>query len=488
MKLNEIVLKDLFSHAPAGENFRFVFLVENEALEDKILQAGYMAVGISDEPQKAVFLKIIEECQFSWMKDFCFIPSSKFGFLGEVKKQLEGLGYTVLSDGWKIFKDKESRFLLNPEELKAALQAYIMRTSEPTSENTGQPPLAISAVELMKKEILPPDWIVKDMFLPGLSLLAGASKLGKSWFVLQLCICVASGKPFMGKETKKSKVLYLSLEDSERRLQSRMKRQLQGAPAPEGLFFVTKANQLGSGLIEQLEPYVKDGVKLIVIDTLQKVRVSGGNKNAYAADYDEMGVLKEYADKKDISIFPVHHTRKMKDDDVFNMVSGTTGIMGAADTIMILTKDKRSETKAALHVTGRDVFTDTLEVEFNRSTCTWSNLGSKEDLEKQEKERAYLDDPIVKTIKELLEDYSGWQGTATDFQNEMMNRNKGYIETKVIGKRFREVKQFLYEKDSIIYEEPDNAKRKIHKFRRTRLKLFSTDTNDTVDTHATTPP
>ena len=73
------------------------------------------------------------------MKDFCFIPSSKFGFLGEVKKQLEGLGYTVLSDGWKIFKDKESRFLLNPEELKAALQAYIMRTSEPTSENTGQP-------------------------------------------------------------------------------------------------------------------------------------------------------------------------------------------------------------------------------------------------------------------------------------------------------------------------------------------------------------
>ena len=139
MKLNEIVLKDLFSHAPVGENFRFVFLVENEALEDKILQAGYMAVGISDEPQKAVFLKIIEECQFSWMKDFCFIPSSKFGFLGEVKKQLEGLGYTVLSDGWKIFKDKESRFLLNPEELKAALQAYIMRTSEPTSENTGQP-------------------------------------------------------------------------------------------------------------------------------------------------------------------------------------------------------------------------------------------------------------------------------------------------------------------------------------------------------------
>ena len=84
----------------------------------------------------------------------------------------------------------------------------------------------------------------------------------------------------------------------------------------------------------------------------------------------------------------------MKDDDVFNMVSGTTGIMGAADTIMILTKDKRSETKAALHVTGRDVFTDTLEVEFNRSTCTWSNLGSKEDLEKQEKERAYLDDPL----------------------------------------------------------------------------------------------
>ena len=79
----------------------------------------------------------------------------------------------------------------------------------------------------------------------------------------------------------------------------------------------------------------------------------------------------------------------------------------------------------------------------------------------------------------------------------MMNKNKGYRKTEVIGKRFREVKQFLYEKDSIIYEEPSNSKRKIHKFRRTRLKLFSadtadtadtTDTTDTTDTHATTPP
>lgn len=472
MKLNEIVLKDMFSNPPTRDNFRFIFLVENEALEDQILTAGYFAVGITDEGQKTAFLRIVEDCQFSWMKDFYFIPSSKFGLMGEVKKQLESFGYIVLSDGWKIFKDKVDLFLINREELELALGTYIENVSRSAGGSQKPQPEAISAAALMSMDISPISWLVDGMIPPGLDLLIGASKIGKSWMALQMCIAIASGEPFMGRKTKKTKVLYLSLEDSYRRIQNRMKRQLQGKLAPDNLYFMTNANLLGAGLLEQIDPYVKDGVEVIVIDTLQKIRGANGNKNAYAADYEDMSILKRYADENDISIIPVHHTRKMKDDDVFNMVSGTNGIMGAADTTIILQKDKRADTKATMHITGRDVLTDELAVDFNRDTCTWENLGSKEDLDKQMEDFNYRHDPIVETIKEILENYSGWQGTATEFQNEMMNRHKGYMETRSIGKRFRELKQWLYEKDNIIYEEPSGKhEARRHKFKRDELLI-----------------
>lgn len=220
MKLNEIVLRDLFSHAPTRENFRFVFLVENEALEDKILQAGYMAVGISDEPQKEIFLKIIEECQFSWMKDFCFIPSSKFGFLGEVKKQLEWLDYTVLSDGWKIFKDKESRFLLNPEELKEALQDYVAKIA-PSLDSTGETLIMIPMSEVEEKMI---DWLVLEYIPRGqITVLAGDGGSGKTSAWCEIAASISSGKPcFLVKdiipaefaEETPRKVIFFSAEDS----------------------------------------------------------------------------------------------------------------------------------------------------------------------------------------------------------------------------------------------------------------------------------
>lgn len=369
---------------------------------------------------------------------------------------------------------------LTDEELEKTVFPALKRYQRGTSPYTnmqvmpspGQMPAAISAAVLMDMDIPPIGWLVDGMIPPGLDLLIGASKIGKSWMALQMCIAIASGEPFMGRKTKKTKVLYLSLEDSYRRIQNRMKRQLQGKPVPENLYFITDALPLGSGLLEQIDPYVKDGVEVIIIDTLQKIRGANGNKNAYAADYEDMSILKRYADEHDMAIIPVHHTRKMKDDDVFNMVSGTNGIMGAADTTIILQKDKRADTKATMHITGRDVLTDELAVDFNRDTCTWESLGSKEDLEKQMEDFNYRHDPIVETIKEILENYNGWQGTATEFQNEMMNRHKGYIENAEIGRRFRKLKQGLYENDHIIYEEPSGSTaNRRHKFKKEELLI-----------------
>lgn len=297
MKLNEEALKDLFSHSPEIETCRYVFLVEDEKIESQIIYDGYMAVGITDDESKDTFLRLMNEYQFSWMKDFYFIPSTKFGLVGEVQKELNYMGFNVLSTGWKIFWNKEDYFKTNPKELAPALSTYIASVSRTASGRLEPQPSAISAAELMQMEIEPINWIVTDMLAPGLSMVAGASKLGKSWWSLQLCVSVALGMPFMGKATKKTKVLYLSLEDSRRRIQNRLKRQLQNGHAPDGLYFVTDAHPIHNGLLDQLEPFVKDGVELIVIDTLQKVRGPSGNKNAYSADYDDMGVLKKFADK-----------------------------------------------------------------------------------------------------------------------------------------------------------------------------------------------
>lgn len=131
----------------------------------------------------------------------------------------------------------------------------------------------ISAVELQQKEIPPARFVVVDFLPQGLSLLASPPKYGKSWFVLDLCLSVAAGTPFLGRDTVKSGCLYLALEDSQRRLQDRMNKVLDGKTAPQGFYFATSALDIGEGLLEQLEGHMAahPDTGLIVIDTLQKV-------------------------------------------------------------------------------------------------------------------------------------------------------------------------------------------------------------------------
>ena len=222
MQLNEIVLKDLFSHPPTRENLRFVFLVESEALEDQILTAGYMAVGIADENQRSTFLQVLEACQFSWMKDFYFIPSSKFGLLGEVKKEMERMGFTVLSTGWKIFHQKEDYFKLNPKELAPALSTYIASVkrqaggqSEP--QKTGM----VCMADVEEKAV---DWLVLDYLPKGqIIIMAGDGGSGKTSAWCEIAASISSGRPcflvnnmipegFEAEEPKK--VMFFSAEDS----------------------------------------------------------------------------------------------------------------------------------------------------------------------------------------------------------------------------------------------------------------------------------
>lgn len=97
---------------------------------------------------------------------------------------------------------------------------------------------------------------------------------------------------------------------------------------------------IGSGLDEQLEKSVREhgDTKLIIVDTLQKVREMVSDNYSYSSDYEVIGKLKQFADRHGVCSLIVHHTRKQPAGDSFEKISGTTGLSGCADGALIMQK------------------------------------------------------------------------------------------------------------------------------------------------------
>ena len=190
----------------------------------------------------------------------------------------------------------------------------------------------ITAEDLQNRTYEPTHFLVDELIPEGLHILAGAPKIGKSWLALWLCLCVSQGQPLWNFAVTQGEVLYLSLEDSYRRIQSRLFDLTDDAP--QTLHFAIIADTLKHGLEQQIEQFLTEHptTKLVVIDTLQRVRSAGGDSNLYANDYQDVGLLKQLADRHHIAILLIHHLRKLHDDDPMNMISGSTGLSGAADS------------------------------------------------------------------------------------------------------------------------------------------------------------
>ena len=275
----------------------------------------------------------------------------------------------------------------------------------------------INCVDLVETRYDRIDWIVDGLLKPGLSVLAGAPKIGKSWMVLQLCLAVAKGEPFLGMNTRRCDVLYITLEDSEKRLQERVLR-LTGE-VPEKLNITLDCPGVGEKLKRTLAVYCGDypSTRLIVIDTFQKIREQE-NKMTYAGDYAEVSAVKRIADELNIAILLVHHTRKLSDSDFINEIAGTNGIAGSADTLMILKKEKRSESKAILSATGRDVEDRSMELNLNRETCMWEVVSDNYHPERRE-----MPETLLKLIV-FMDKLGNYDGTNTAFC-EQFNRFSG---------------------------------------------------------------
>lgn len=327
--------------------------------------------------------------------------------------------------------------------------------------------ITIDAQTLIETPLEKPSWIIEDFLSVGLQLLVGAPKVGKSWLVLSLLLAVSTGAPFWGFATTRCDVLYLCLEDTLQRLQDRLFKLTNEAST--GFHLCIQAGKLASGLIEQLEKHLGDypNTKLIVIDTFQVIR-QPTRDNAYASDYNEVGLLKNFADSHAIAILLIHHTRKMGDSDVFNTVSGTTGLTGAADTTMVLNKEMRCDDNAKLTISGRDVEFQEYKLRFN--SCRWELIEKTSTEELAEREVA----PCVVTVLDFMATRAcDWMGTATELKTTINCEES----PNVLSKHLNEHKEFLAER-GIKYERGAKHEGRLLRLRKVNLSDGGNDGDD----------
>lgn len=252
--------------------------------------------------------------------------------------------------------------------------------------------------------------IIDGLLYPGTYLFVGAPKIGKSFLMAQLAYYVSTGEELWGYEVKKGAVLYLALEDDYRRLQERFYRMF-GTNSAENLYLSVSANQLGSGLYEQLTGFISEhkDTALIIIDTLQKVRECGGDKYSYAGDYEIINGLKKFTDNYGVCLLLVHHTRKQQSDDRFDMILGTNGLLGAADGAFMLQKEKRTSNSAVLEVSGRDQQDQKLYLIRDTEKLIWNLDRTEMELWKEPPE------PVLEMVSNFITvDNPQWCGSPTE--------------------------------------------------------------------------
>ena len=290
----------------------------------------------------------------------------------------------------------------SPEDFEKVFR-QMQRMSDPAYLHT------VSMNELYETVYQSRPPVIDGLLYSGTYLFAGAPKVGKSFFMAQLAYHISIGQKLWDYDVHQGTVLYLALEDDYQRLQERMSRMF-GVEGKDNLHFAVYAKQLGAGLDEQLEKFIREhgDTRLVIIDTLQKIREVSTDAYSYANDYDIVGRMKQFADKHGVCLLLVHHTRKQQAGDKFEMISGTTGLLGCADGAFLLQKEKRTDLSATLDIVGRDQPDQKLHLIRDADKLIWQLDHAETELWKRPP------DPLLEKIAAVLTaDNPMWNGSAT---------------------------------------------------------------------------
>ena len=251
-----------------------------------------------------------------------------------------------------------------------------------------------TAHKLSERDIPPVRWIVPGLVPAGLTILAAKRKRGKSWLALALGMDLSGiiGRTLAAYDIEGGeRVLYLALEDNERRMKERM--QKMGGTPSGALHIFHDWPRIGRGCMERLDAWMgaHPDTRLVIVDVLQKIRPpTARGADPYQADYDAMGELHKFARTHNIAVLVIHHCRKADGDDVFDSVSGTGGITGCADSIMVLQRAAGSP-NGTLWITGRDVEEQEIAMTFSPDTCRWRVDGAAGEVRMSDARRRIID-------------------------------------------------------------------------------------------------
>lgn len=264
------------------------------------------------------------------------------------------------------------------------------------------------AAWLMAQQFPPTKYVVPGIIPEGMTLLVAAPKIGKSWMVLGLGVELSTGGLAFGSIPvgDARPVLYLALEDGQRRLQDRLVR-LNPTEVSPLLQFMTAVptGQVVATIRDFMQAHGGED-PVVILDTLGKVMPPAGNGSQYGHDYAVLSALKATSDAvPGSSLVIVHHTRKMDAADFLDAVSGTQGIAGAADTVLLLKRD-RHEPRATLQVTSRDAaegeYSLTLD-ESGRWLLDGSDLSEAADAARLARTTAGVGDRMADVVKKVNE-------------------------------------------------------------------------------------
>lgn len=346
----------------------------------------------------------------------------------------------------------------------------VQKTTNIEEVKKGLPKLtAISAYDLQNKEFEERYYAVQGMIPEGETVIAAPPKTGKSWLMLDMCLKVAEGKQFLGFDTKQSDTLYLALEDGDSFEQERLNIVTGGATAPKNFHFVfSNVMPMNEGFLLQLEELLKafPNIKVVVIDTLQFVKYrQGKSESAYECDYRTGRDLKEFAEKKHLAVVVVTHTTKMIHiEDEMSNVSGTNGVTGAADAVVVLSKEKRTDKEARLFITGRKVRQSMHSIKFDDSKCQWDYIGEaeitdKDKREAEERDLLYSNSSIRAAIVAIAQNIQEpWKGRASNIVEAALQYGIGLRESnKEIGGFLSKMQGLFMDEDNVLIEKINNG-------------------------------
>jgi hypothetical protein len=227
------------------------------------------------------------------------------------------------------------------------------------------------------KVFKPRRWIVPGLITEGVTVLAGSPKSGKSWLSLNIAVaCTTNATLFGSIAVAPTEVLYLALEDSDRRIQERTFKMLPpgGWPAALHLATVGSMDPLDQGgvpmLLEWLDQHPR--TRLIILDTIGRVKPDPkGNSGIYQHDTKVFSALQAIALERKLALVAIHHDRKETTEDIVKSLSGSYGLAGTVDCIMVLKRKRRLDYNGLLIVTGRDVEEQELPLRFDRDSGLW---------------------------------------------------------------------------------------------------------------------